>query len=117
MNKSNLINWERFIRLPVTVHLLRKPRQELKAQIWSQELKRRLQRDAAYWLASRHFLSLPSYTTQDHLGRSTTIHSWLVPLTSINQESTPQACLQASLMGSIFSIEILLSQMTLACVS
>lgn len=118
MIKSNLVNLERFIRLIVTVHHLRKPRQELKARIWSQELKQRPQRYAVYWLASHDFLNLLSYTTQDHLGRSTTIHSRLGPLTCIiNQESTPQTCLQNSLMGCIFSIEIPLSQMTLAYVN
>jgi hypothetical protein len=48
--------------LQVTVHSQGKPRQELKAGTWKQELKQRPWRNTAFWLAS--VFRCPSYTAK-----------------------------------------------------
>jgi hypothetical protein len=56
-----------------------------------QELKHRLQKNTAYWLALNGFLSTLSYTAQVHLTK------WSDLLSSIiNQENAPQTCLYHS---------------------
>ena len=49
--------------------------------------------------------SVGCYTSQVHLPRGGTAHNELCPpTTSINQEHTPQARVQANLMGGTFTI-------------
>lgn len=62
-----------------------------------------------WWLAWPPWLTLLSYTTQDHLTRNSTPHNRLGPPPSvIKQENAPQTCPQASLKepfwGSLFSV-------------
>ena len=72
---------------------------------------------AAYWLAPHGLLSLLSYITQDHLPRDGTAHSGLSPPTPIiNQEKGSPAMPTGQSDGGMFSVEVLSSQMTMACV-
>jgi hypothetical protein len=64
---------------------------EATAGTWRQELKQSPQRSAAYWLVPQGFLSLLSYTTQDHSPRSDTTHSGLGPPASVLNQETGQS--------------------------
>lgn len=66
----------------VTVHHRGKLRQEVKAEIWRQELQQKPWRDNAYCFAFSCLLSLPSHTSQAHLPKDGTSHSALGPLIS-----------------------------------
>ena len=67
----------------------------------------RSRRNAAYWLAPPGLFSLLSYTPWNDLPRVGTIHSGSGPHTPIiNLENAPQGCLQANLLGGVFSTEV-----------
>ena len=66
-----------------------KSRQRLKAGSWRQELMQKPWRSAAYWLASRGFLSWLSDTVQGHLPRGWHHPQWTVP-SHIDQK--PRKC-------------------------
>ena len=67
-----------------------------------QELEQKQWRNTTYWLTQPPFLYNPG-----HAFRGGSTHSDLDPPTSvINQESAPQACLQASFTEVIFSVKI-----------
>lgn len=57
------------------------------------------------------------YTAWNYLPRDGSAYSGLrPPMSIINQEDAPIALPKGNLMGDVFSIEFLSSQMTLACV-
>jgi hypothetical protein len=62
------------------------------------------------WLATPvYILSLPSYSTQDHLPSGGTTHNELGPPTSvISQENLPQTCSQAELVESALQMSFTL---------
>lgn len=91
--------------------------QELKAEIWRQELKQRPWRNDAYCFASSCLLSLPSCTNQAHPPKEGTSHSALGPPTLIsNQQNSSQTCSQASLMGATLQMRFPLSSHVQLCV-
>ena len=77
------------------------PSQKSQGRNSRKELKQRSRRSTVYWLVPLSLLSLLSIPRQDHLPRDGTIHSWLVPPTSvIHQEYSPQVYLmEAALPG------------------
>lgn len=81
-------------------------RQELKAGTWS-----RRWRDAVYWLALCRLLCLLPYTTQDLLPSNGIVHHEEGHSTPImNQDSTPQACLQVNLPEVFSQLRFLLAR-------
>lgn len=72
---------------------------------------------AVYWLILHGFLSLLSFSTQNHQPRGSTGHSFLSPPASIvSLENVPHICPQVNFGGGIFSIEVPSSQMRLTCI-
>lgn len=82
MTRSSL--WRKgFISSYSNTPSLRKVRQELKTETCRQELKQKPWKNFTYWLLFNALLILSSYTTQDHLLRSVTVHSDMGPPTSV----------------------------------
>lgn len=72
-----------------------------------QELKQKLWRSVAYWLAHPDLLVLLSYVSQDHLPKGDTAHSGLGPFTSItNQVKSTTGLPAGQSNGFRFSTEV-----------
>lgn len=65
-----------------------------------------MERGAAYWLAPSDCLGLISDTTQNHLPRSGTIHSEVLPHQAFNQENAPPSPPPPRLLTGQFHGEI-----------
>ena len=87
-----------------------------RAGTWREKMMQRLWRGATYWLAHHSLLSLFSYRTPGHQPRESITHSTLGPsssITNLKKCSTGLPTTQSHRV--IFLIEVLSSQMTLAC--
>lgn len=88
---------------------------ELEAGNLESELKQRLWRGAAYWIAPCGLFSLLSYTTQAHLPRGSTLHSELGLPTITNKENAPKDLPTANLIEAPSQLWLLFPNSSSLC--